>query len=105
MNQRAIHEKSSSNEYTLLCPGDESGTRCQALEEDGVSGEPEVAARSRARRVSVPAHMQGSQMKAAPSMGSLIAVRQLSLEVRAESAQRGERESVRIAQLTEGVQS
>ena len=82
-----------------LCAGD---TR---LEEDGLSGEPEVAARCRARRVSVPAHMLGAQLKAAPSMGSLIAVRQLSLEVRAESAQGGERESLRIAQLTEGVES
>ncbi len=82
-----------------MCAGD------SRLEEDGPSGEPEVGSRCRARRVSVPVHMLGAQLKAAPSMGSLIAVRQLSLEVRAESAQGGERESVRIAQLTEGAES
>ena len=94
--------ESISNEYRYLCAGDESGTR---LEDDGPSGEPEAGSRSRARRVSVPVHMLGAQVKAAPSMGSLIAVRHMPLELRAESAQGGERESVRIAQLTEGAES
>ncbi len=82
-----------------MCAGD------SRLEDDGLPGEPEVGPRTRARRVGVPVHMLGAQLKAAPSIGSLIAVRHMPLEVRAESAQGGERESVRIAQLTEGAES
>ena len=99
MIQAPIPEKSISDEYTYLCPGDESNTR---LEEDG---EPEVVSRCRARRVSVPAHMLGAQMKAATSMASLIAVRQLPIELHRESAQGVERGSVLVAQLTKGAES
>jgi len=97
-----MNKKTISGEYTYLCPGNQSGTR---LEEDGVSGEPEVAARCRARRVSVPAHMLGAQMKAATSMASLIAVRHLPIELHRESAQGVERGSVLVAQFTKGAES